>query len=61
MNSTKRKKETTNISVRVTAKEREMVDKIKDEEGFRNDADVFRFLLRHRYSLKYECLGEKNV
>lgn len=57
MNLNKRKKETTNISVRVTEKERAMVDEIKDKEGFRTDAELFRFLLRHRYSLKYECLG----
>lgn len=49
------------ISVRLTGKEVEMVEKILKTEGYHTYSDVFRFLLRQRYSLKYECLGEKDV
>ena len=49
-----------NVNVRITEREKEMLDEIQEKEGFHNSSDVFRFLLRHRYSRKYEYLREES-
>ena len=60
MTKEKHKSNQFRLTIRITEQEKRMVAFIKDAEGFRNESEVIRFLLRNRYLTKYDHVGEEN-
>ncbi|MDJ0577819.1 MAG: hypothetical protein QNJ65_21990 [Xenococcaceae cyanobacterium MO_234.B1] len=57
MNKNSEKSNLMPITIRISKEEKAMVKTIKEVEGFKSQAAVFRFLLRQRYELRYKHVG----